>query len=710
MPRQKAKVRALFKAVTDGPSSKTAKVRCTFCKWTGADNGTRMAEHIENCSHCPADVRQRYLPAIASNGLGYQNESGNVERKAAASTASVASTSTLSSPTSTVNSEKSEDVSAGLSSASPDCKMKQPFTSAVKGKLSASFSGSGTMSWFVDKITSADQEDIDELLARAIFASGTPLTITENKYWKSLFAKMRPAYVPPSRYVLTGRLLDAEHARLHAAVSEKVASADTLALMCDGWSNCRNESIVNFVVTTPEPVFYKSIATEKNRHTGKYMAEVMTSVLVEIGPDRFLGVVTDNASNMKKAWEELTVCYPHLSCYGCIAHGLQLLLTDIGKLDTVKDIVAKVKVVMKEVRNSHILTATFKEHAKCALRMPVVTRWGSVVTSLECMLKNKGPLRRLAVDENAESDVSTDCKSAILNDVFWDRQQALHDLLHPIAAWITKLEADTPQLGVVVTVFAELTKHFDAAVPKSPLLKKEGQAARAALKARRDFCLTNIHKAAHLLDPRFSGKHLSEEDIVDASEFIFNTAKQMHVDASQAMTDLAEFRAKHGLWAKEFVWASADHVLPHVWWTGVCSTRQALSVIASRILNMPASSAACERSFSSYGNIHTAKRNRLTNATAGKLVYVYHNLRQITDSIGTAADGKQPTPVHTVSTSSSAPAAAAGGDNITDVGHGSGTNTDIEEKKESESDHDNTELDEDSEAEEYSLEEDEIGQ
>lgn len=35
------------------------------------------------------------------------------------------------------------------------------------------------------------------------------------------------------------------------------------------------------------------------------MAEVMTSVLDEIGPDRFLGVVTDNASNMKKAWEEL---------------------------------------------------------------------------------------------------------------------------------------------------------------------------------------------------------------------------------------------------------------------------------------------------------------------------------------------------------------------------------------------------------------------
>lgn len=60
--------------------------------------------------------------------------------------------------------------------------------------------------------------------------------------------------------------------------------------------------------------------------------------------------------------------------------------------------------------------------------------------------------------------MSTDCKSAVLNDVFWDRQQALYDMLNPVAAWITKLEADTPQLGVVVKVFAELTQHFDTAV------------------------------------------------------------------------------------------------------------------------------------------------------------------------------------------------------------------------------------------------------
>jgi len=40
-----------------------------------------------------------------------------------------------------------------------------------------------------------------------------------------------------------------------------------------------------------------------------------------------------------------------------------------------------------------------------------------------------------------------------------------------------------------------------------------------------------------------------------------------------------------------------------------------------------------ERTFSSYGNIHTAKRNRLTNDRAGKLVYINHNLRLLKKNI-----------------------------------------------------------------------------
>ena len=52
-----------------------------------------------------------------------------------------------------------------------------------------------------------------------------------------------------------------------------------------------------------------------------------------------------------------------------------------------------------------------------------------------------------------------------------------------------------------------------------------------------------------------------------------------------------------------------------------------MSKVAARILSLPASSAAVERSFSTYSNIHTKKRNRLTNEHASKIVFIAHNLK-----------------------------------------------------------------------------------
>ena len=36
---------------------------------------------------------------------------------------------------------------------------------------------------------------------------------------------------------------------------------------------CRNESTVHFVVTTPEPILFKSMYTKAERHTGEYLSE-----------------------------------------------------------------------------------------------------------------------------------------------------------------------------------------------------------------------------------------------------------------------------------------------------------------------------------------------------------------------------------------------------------------------------------------------------
>lgn len=109
-------------------------------------------------------------------------------------------------------------------------------------------------------------------------------------------------------------------------------------------------------------------------------------------------------------------------------------------------------------------------------------------------------------------------------------------------------------------------------------------------------------------------------------EYIEKIASKTYADSSETMEDLAEYQAKDGFFGKPFAVKSSLMADATTWWKGTGSDTK-LSKVAIQILQMPQSTAATERSFSTYGNIHTAKRNRLTMERAGKLTFISHNMK-----------------------------------------------------------------------------------
>jgi len=83
------------------------------------------------------------------------------------------------------------------------------------------------------------QEFINRHVARAVFASGCPLSFTENQYWLKAFAVLRPSYKPPTRYRLTNVYLKEEYGQLQIKCREYLESANSVAVLCDGWTNVR---------------------------------------------------------------------------------------------------------------------------------------------------------------------------------------------------------------------------------------------------------------------------------------------------------------------------------------------------------------------------------------------------------------------------------------------------------------------------------------
>ena len=57
----------------------------------------------------------------------------------------------------------------------------------------------------------SEQEKLNALLVRDMYASGTPFCIVENSHWQAFFKAVRPAYLVPSRYEVSEPLLVSEY-------------------------------------------------------------------------------------------------------------------------------------------------------------------------------------------------------------------------------------------------------------------------------------------------------------------------------------------------------------------------------------------------------------------------------------------------------------------------------------------------------------------
>ena len=547
---------------------------CKYCDKTYVKNATKMQQHIAKC---------KKIPQGPTHAADRSSTPGGNE-----SVSAVSESDTLSSA---------------------------PGPSGIRG--------------FFDFMDEASQRNADECFARAIYATGSPLMLPSNVYWKRFLNVLRPAYNPPTRHALSTHLLDEEFNRVQTKVKQTIDQADCISVISDGWSNIRGQGIINYIITTPQPVFYKSVDTKENRHTGQYIADELKVIINDLGPDKVFALVTDNAANMKVAWAHVEETYPQITTIGCAAHTLNLLLKDIMALKTMDTLNKRAKQVVKYVKGKQVASATYlskqkEKNKSTTLKLPSVTRWGGVVIMFDSLLEGKESLQEMAISQSAGID--SDIKKVILDDVFWERVSSSQKILKPIAAAIAKIEGDDAILSDVQCLFAELKEEIQTVLPTSLLLKAEETAVVKSLEKRREFCMKPVHAAAYMLDPKYDKGILSGEEINGAYAVITAMSDHLGLDKGKVLGSLAKYRTKQGLWKGDGIWQSCQHISAATWWKGLCES-EALAPVASIILQIPPSSAASERNWSLFGNTHTKVRNRLTNVRVEKLVGIRANLR-----------------------------------------------------------------------------------
>lgn len=168
--------------------------------------------------------------------------------------------------------------------------------------------------------------------------------------------------------------------------------------------------------------------------------------------------------------------------------------------------------------------------------------------------------------------MSGEVRTTILDDYFWRDVQSTFHVLQPVARAIFEAESHTADLSDVHEILFKFTRQVEEALPNSALTTGERERETEILRERRNFICRPAHAAASLLDPKFRGRCLNEEEVGHAIDYVTETAERMCLEAGKVLSNLAEYRVLSGAWSTEALEDSAKHIPPSTWWQGLCGS------------------------------------------------------------------------------------------------------------------------------------------
>ncbi|VDI46437.1 Hypothetical predicted protein [Mytilus galloprovincialis] len=247
-----------------------------------------------------------------------------------------------------------------------------------------------------------------------------PLSIVDSPTFRHFVEKLDPKYQVPCRKHLSTKLLVEKASEVQNNMKEKMSLAKSVNLTIDLWSNRQMRAFMGITGHFIQDWTAHSVMLSCKRFKGKHTAESIryeygeTLAVFEIA-DKIFTIVTDNASNMVKAFktslpgfedttddgdsgndkpedvdcedkneDELEHLPNHSRCY---AHTLQLVIKD-GLKDCTSHmctVIAKASKIVSFVRRSIHASEMLESENK--LQAANVTRWNSQLTMIRSILK-----------------------------------------------------------------------------------------------------------------------------------------------------------------------------------------------------------------------------------------------------------------------------------------------------------------------------------
>ncbi|PKI44254.1 hypothetical protein CRG98_035328 [Punica granatum] len=176
-------------------------------------------------------------------------------------------------------------------------------------------------------------------ISKWMLATSIPFNTVNSPYYQQAIyaiASMGAGYKGSSFHDLRGYLLtkNVEEVRKYVDSYRTTWKETGCTIMADGWTDQCRRTLINFLVYCPKgTVFLKSVDALDASKTGEMLYKLFREVVLFVGQENVVHSVTDNAANYVAAGRLLEHEFRTIFWSPCAAHCINLILSDIGKLD-----------------------------------------------------------------------------------------------------------------------------------------------------------------------------------------------------------------------------------------------------------------------------------------------------------------------------------------------------------------------------------------
>ncbi|GBG67972.1 hypothetical protein CBR_g1091 [Chara braunii] len=523
-------------------------------------------------------------------------------------------------------------------------------TTSVAGVGGAGQAWPETRPHCAPKVDNVDviHDSIDDFLTENCLS----FAVARSRSWSRMLYALReapPSFLPHSCETLRTMRVARTKERLLKRLPTIMDRWDSTGCMVhlEGWRDGFGPHLDVMISSPVGTVFWKSVRMGDQLKDATAIFSILQGVIQQVGPQKVVGVLMDNARVCKLAGRMVQEEWPHIFPVPCLGHSLDLSLQQIAKIEWVQSILCgadrlvtfftshpKVVDVFRSCSRGRRLTKPSRTGVIAAM-VPFKTLHNLVeMKDCLCLTAVSSGWNRAMVSPALHEEFLWATEQALDTSGFWSSVEKVHSATRTIIQVLQMTDRRPLCLGEAYMCMDFAVKSVRT---NRKLADNEKTQVLQVLMRRWEDAISPLHCAGHFLNPelRVLNKWTRDDEVMPGLNDWVTSWAANKAEVAEVEHELGRYLNLRGTFGREQAKQAAQTLPAHSWWYNHGQSGPVLKRHAQRLLGQVSCMSVCSlKKWRLFQQIHSGGVEGLAGEQLSDVVFNRWNMHLLEDAGG----------------------------------------------------------------------------